>query len=387
MEVSSTLAMVQEAERLRRAGYPVIDFGPGEPDFPTPANIKAAAQQAINDNFTRYTPTPGSADAKKAVIDYIARETGTRYETNEVMLAAGGKQTLFNAIMTLINPGDEVLIAAPYWVTFPEIVKFAEGQPVIIDTTANQFQLTAEMVAAHITPRTRLLIVNSPSNPSGRIIAPAELEKIVQVAAENNLWVISDECYYRFTYAPHQPFSAASLSPDLRARVLVSGSCSKTYAMTGWRIGYVLGDRQWIGEMNKVQGHATSNACSISQAAAIEALTGDQASVDIMLAEYRRRRDFLIRALNAIDGVSCIEPEGAFYAFPNISGVLTRNPKIATSAAFAQYLIETAYLVLTPGSAFGCEGYARISYATDYETLQQGVARLAEAIAQLPHVN
>lgn len=381
MQSSSTLAVLQKADALRRAGKDVVDLGPGEPDFNTPDNIKQAAHLAIDSNFTRYTPAAGILELKQAIIDYFVRETATRYEPQEVIVSAGGKQTLFNAIVTLINPGDEVMIPSPYWVTFPEIVAFAGGKPIYIDTEPNGFQLTAELLKEHFTPKTRLLIVNSPSNPSGRIIDPAEFERIVRLAVERGVYVISDECYYQFTYAPHRPFSAASLPEELRPYVLVSGSFSKTYAMTGWRVGYALASREWVAEMSKVQSHSTSNPTSIAQKAAIEAASGPQDSIAAMMSEYSRRRDYLIPALNSIEGVECVLPEGAFYAFANIKRVL--NSRVNTSAAFAQYLLDEAYVALTPGSAFGTEGYVRISYATSMETLKKGVERISECCSRL----
>jgi aspartate aminotransferase len=383
MECSSTLAVLQKADALRRAGHDVIDLGPGEPDFPTPENIKEAAQKAIRENFTRYTPAGGTLDLKKAIIESIVRETGTRYEPQEVIVTAGGKQGIFNAIVTLIDPGDEVLIPAPYWVTFPEIVTFSGGRSVIIDTEPNSFQLTAEMVEAHLTPRSKLIILNSPSNPSGRMIDPVEFEKIAQLAVERGLWVLSDECYYQFTYSHFRPFSAASLAPELRSRILISRSFSKTYAMTGWRIGYALAAREWIDEMVKIQSHSTSNPSSIAQKAAIEAATGPQDSVDAMLAEYSRRRDYLIPALNALPGVECCEPEGAFYAFPSFKRVLASSSTVKSSEELAKFLLERAHVVLTAGSAFGSEGYVRISYATSLETLEHGIERIANCLKHL----
>ncbi|MBL8149515.1 MAG: pyridoxal phosphate-dependent aminotransferase [Blastocatellia bacterium] len=383
MQSSSTLAVLQKAENLRRAGYEVYDLGAGEPDFNTPNNIKLAAHKAIDENFTRYTPAAGTVEIKRAIIDYIAANTGANYNPQQVVVSAGGKQTIFNAIVTLINPGDDVLIPAPYWVTFPEIVTFAGANSVIIDTESNGFQLTAEMVEAHLTPKSRLLILNSPSNPSGRVVDPKEFERIAEVVVKNNLWLLSDECYYQFTYQPHKPFSAASLRDELRARTLVSGSLSKTYAMTGWRLGYALGPQDWIAEMVKVQSHSTSNPASISQKAAIEALSGSQESLKEMLYEYRRRRDYLIPALNQIEGIECVEPEGAFYAFPNVKKVLDSNSKIKSSADLADYLLEEAHIALTAGSAFGTEGYLRISYATSMEILQRAIDKMTEAIVKL----
>lgn len=383
MKSSSTLAVLQQAERLRREGHDVIDFGPGEPDFPTPENIKHAAHLAIDENFTRYTPTAGTVEMKKAIIDYFTQETGHTYQPAQVIAGAGGKQTIFNAIITLINPGDEVLLPAPYWVTFPEIVHFAGGKPVAIETEQNHFQLTAEMVAEKITPKTKLLVLNSPSNPSGRVITDTEFAKIVELAAKHDFWVMSDECYYQFVYPPHKPFTAASLPAELRERVMISGSFSKTYAMTGWRIGYALGNKDWIAEMLKVQSHSTSNPSSIGQRAAIEAATGPQGSVSIMLSEYQRRRDYLIPALNKIPGFSCVVPEGAFYAFPSVKALFAQTDRVKNSDDIAQYLLEKAHVVLTSGEAFGSEGYLRISYATSMETIQKGVQRIENSIRQL----
>lgn len=383
MAASSTLAVVQKADSLRRAGHKVIDLGAGEPDFPTPNNIKQAAYKAIEENFTRYTPTGGTAELKQAIIDYFQRETGAQYQPAEVIVGAGGKQTLFNAIVTLINPGDEVLMPAPYWVTFPEIVTFAGGRSVIIDTESTGFQVTAAQIAAHITERTKLVILNSPCNPSGRIISATEFEAIARLVVEHNLWLISDECYYQFVYPPHKTFSAASLAPELRERIFISGSFSKTYAMTGWRIGYGLGPKNWLAEMVKVQSHSTSNPSSIAQKAAVEAIKGTQDTVTAMLAEYHHRRNYLIEALNNIPGISCLEPEGAFYAFPCVKELLAQNSKIKTSEELADYLLAEAHVVLTAGSAFGSEGYLRLSYATDMDTLAQGVERITNCAKDL----
>lgn len=383
MAVSSTLAVMQKADNLRRAGHDVIDLGAGEPDFNTPDNIKKSAHQAIDSNFTRYTPTAGTKEIKEAIINYIALETGAQYQPSEVIVSAGGKQAIFNAILTLINPGDEVLIPAPYWVTFPEIVTLAGGTSVIIDTEVNDFQLTAEMLKAHISPRTKLLILNSPNNPSGRIITKTEFERIAQIALENNIWLLSDECYYQFVYPPNKPFSAAHLPKEIRENTLVCGSLSKTYAMTGWRLGYALGSKEWIAEMVKVQSHSTSNPSSIGQKAAIEALAGPQESVKEMLAEYKVRRDYLIPALNQIKAIECVEPEGAFYAFPNVKKVLASSDKIKTSEQLAEYLLEQAHVALTAGSAFGAEGYLRISYATSLDILKQGIERINACIEKI----
>ena len=290
------------------------------------------------------------------------------------MATAGGKQAVFNAVVSLINPDDEVLLPRPFWVTFPEIVTFARGKSVAIETEANDFVLTADMVRKAATPRTRLIILNSPSNPSGRVIPPAEFERIMEVVAERDMYAISDECYLRFVYPPAKVFSAASLRPELRRRLCIAGSFSKTYAMTGWRAGYSLANEDWTRAMLKVQGHSTSNTTSISQAAAAEALNGPQESVATMLAEYTRRREWLLRALNEISGLRCPQPEGAFYAFPDMRGCL--KGKLKTSAEFVNELLEEEQTVVTDGEGFGADGFIRISYATSLDRLQEGVKRI-----------
>jgi aspartate aminotransferase len=384
MEVSSTLAVLMEAERLRSEGVDLVDLGAGEPDFPTPRNVKDAAEQAIEDNFTRYTATGGIVPLKQAFIAMMNRDFGASYEPQEVLVTMGGKQAIFNAMVTLLNPGDDVLIPSPYWVTFPEIAKFARANPVYIDTEPNDFVLTAELVREAITPRSKLLILNSPNNPTGRIIPPGEFAKIVEAAAERDLWVISDECYLYFAYPPASPFSAAQLPLDLRSRVMISGSLSKSHAMTGWRLGFALGPREWIRAMLKVQSHSTSNANSITQKAAIEAVTGPQESLRYMLGEYKKRRDWLVPALNQIEGIRCAMPEGAFYVMPNIKGLLAG--RVDNSIEFSKLLLDRARVVVTAGSAFGIEGYIRISYANSLEAIQRGVERIAETARQLRYV-
>jgi aspartate aminotransferase len=290
------------------------------------------------------------------------------------MATAGGKQAIFNAVVTLLNPGDEALIAKPYWVTFPEIAVFAGAKPVFIETEETGFVLSAEQVERAITPRTRLLILNSPCNPSGRVLPPAEFRRIMELTSERGIYVVSDECYLRFVYPPGEVFSAASLPAELRSRLCIAGSFSKTYAMTGWRVGYALAPADWIKAMLKVQGHSTSNTNSIAQWAAVEALTGPQESVGVMLAEYTRRRAWLLNALCEIPGIKCSEPEGAFYAFPDVRGCLQKDLK--TSGDLAQRLLEEEHTVVTDGAGFGAEGFVRISYATSMEQIQEGVARI-----------
>ena len=374
MKASSTLAAMQAAEAMRAAGVDVVDLGAGEPDFDTPQNIKDAASEAMRAGRTKYTPTAGTRDLQQAIIGFYQREFGAGYERNEVMATAGGKQAVFNAVVSLINPGEEVLIPKPYWVTFPEIVTFARGKSVFIETEENDFVLTADMIRKAITPRTRLIILNSPSNPSGRVILPAEFRQIMEIVAEHDLYAISDECYLRYVYPPATVFSAASMRPELRRRLCIAGSFSKTYAMTGWRVGYSLTNPDWTRAMLKVQSHSTSNATSIAQAAAVEALNGPQDSVATMLAEYTRRRAWLLSALNEIPGLRCPQPEGAFYAFPEVRGCL--KGRLHTSGDFVDELLEKEQTVVTDGAGFGAEGFIRISYATSLDRLEEGVKRI-----------
>jgi aspartate aminotransferase len=377
MSMSKTMAVSALADQLRRAGVDVIDLGAGEPDFPTPENIRRAAAEAIETGHTKYTAAAGTPNLKQAICQRFEADFDVRYEPAEVLAAAGAKQVIFNAIATLIEPGDDVLVAKPYWVTFPEAVTFAGGHTVWVETEDQGFRLTAEAVERALTPRSKVLVINSPSNPSGLVVAPDEFEKIVALAVNRGLWVISDECYCQFVYDPVRPFSATQLPDALRRRVLVAGSLSKTYAMTGWRIGYALGPREWIKAMTCVQSHSTSNPTSISQQAAIEALTGPQDSVARMLQAYSERRDWLIPALNDLPGVTCATPEGAFYAFPSVKGTGL------TSEGLTTRLLEEAHVAVTPGDAFGAPGYLRLSYATSLEKLEAGVERIRGVLAAL----
>ena len=374
MQPSSTLAAMQAASALRAEGHDVVDFGPGEPDFDTPAHIKLAAAEAMRAGETKYTPVGGTRRLQEAIVGYYEREFGARLEPAQVMATAGGKQAIFNAVVTLCGPGDEVLIPRPFWVTFPEIVNFAGATPVYIDTEETGFHLKAEQVAAAVTPRTRLIIVNSPSNPSGRVISPDEFRKIMEVVAERGIYAVSDECYLQFVYPPAEVYSAARLPAELRERLCIAGSFSKTYAMTGWRVGYSVAAPAWTREMHKVQSHSTSNPSSISQAAAVAAFESPQTCVGEMLAEYRRRRDWLVGALGEVPGFGCSEPEGAFYVFPEVRGCY--GEEIKSSADFADRLLEEAHTVVTDGAGFGTDGYIRISYATSMERIQEGVARI-----------
>jgi aspartate aminotransferase len=382
MQPSSTLAAMQAALALKAAGHDVVDLGAGEPDFDTPEHIKEAAAEAMRAGQTKYTPTAGTRVLQEAIIGYYEREFGARFEPPQVMATAGGKQAIFNAVVTLAGPGDEVLIPKPYWVTFPEIVTFAGATPVFVETEETGFQLNAEQVERAITPRTRLIIINSPSNPSGRVIPPREFQRILELVTGRGIYAITDECYLRFVYPPAEVFSAATLSDEVRSRLCIAGSFSKTYAMTGWRIGYALAPAAWTKEMLKVQSHSTSNPSSIAQAAAAAAFNSGQGRVAEMLAEYRRRRDWLVKALGEIPGFKCTEPEGAFYAFPDVRGCLGGGD-VKTSGDFADRLLNEAQTVVTDGAGFGCEGFVRISYATSLDRLEEGVERIRRVASRL----
>ena len=374
MQASATLAAMQKALALKAEGADVVDLGAGEPDFDTPEHVKQAAIEALRAGETKYTDTGGTRALKDAIIGYYEREFSVRYEAREVMATAGGKQAIFNAVVSLVEAGDEVLIPRPYWVSFPEMVTFAGATPVLIDTEATGFHLTAAEVARAATTRTKLIIINSPSNPSGRVIPSDEFRRILEVCAARGIYVISDECYLQFVYEPARVFSAATLAPELRTRLCIAGSLSKTYAMTGWRMGYALAPAPWLAGMLKVQGHSTSNPNSIAQHAAAAALNSAQDCVAAMLAEYARRRAWLVGALADVPGLRCLEPEGAFYTFPEVRGCL--HGELKTSAAFAERLLNDELTVVTDGAGFGAEGYIRISYATSLERLQEGVRRI-----------
>ena len=380
ISVSSTMKVSAEADRLRGEGVDVVDFGAGEPDFPTPDNIKQAAVRALEQNFTKYTAVGGTLELKKAVCEIHARDFGTDYKPNECMITVGGKHAIFNLMQALVNPGDEVVIPVPYWVTYQDVVNYAGGKCVFVDTDEAQgFALTAAMLEPHLMARTKLVIVNSPSNPSGAVVEREEFEKIYRLTAARGIYLMTDECYCKFLY-DSEPFSIASL-PGAKETVLVAGSLSKTYAMTGWRIGFGLVPPAIVQAMTKLQSHSTSNPCSISQKAAVEALRGPQESVGIMLAEYRRRRDFVVARLRAIPGVRCNEPRGAFYVYPNVSVAIGKKG-IANTLEFSERLLAESHVAVVPGEAFGTNHHIRISYATSLKELDRGLQRIHQFIVK-----
>jgi aspartate aminotransferase len=379
ISISPTAAVLAEAERYRARGVDLADFGPGEPDFPTPDHIKRAAIRALEENRTKYTPTAGIGPLREAICRWHKSQFGSGYVTSECVVSVGGKHAIFNALCSLINGGDEVLIPAPYWVSYPDMVKYTGGVPVAVHTDPSDgFRLRAEQVSRAITPRTKLLIVNSPSNPSGAVVPPDEFVKIYEACRSRNIWLMTDECYSHFVYGNERPFSLASV-PGTKPHIIVAGSLSKTFAMTGWRVGYALAPEPLISAMIKTQSQSTSNATSIAQYAALEALTGPMDSVAAMLAEYARRRDRIIAGLRAIPGVTCTEPGGAFYAFPSVAAHLRNG--IADTTALSKQLLERQHLVVVPGDAFGTPGFIRLSYATSMERIEEGLRRLEKFFA------
>ena len=373
------MKVAAEADRLRREGIDVVDFGAGEPDFPTPQNIKDAAIAAINANFTKYTATGGVPELKKAICDRHRTDYGTDYAPAECLVTVGGKHAIFNITQALLNPGAEVIIPVPYWVTYKDVVNFAGAKCVFVETDEDSgFTFTAKDIEPYITPKTRLLIINSPSNPSGGVLSREDFERIYHLASKRGVWLMTDECYCRFLYGG-EPFSIAAL-PGAKDNVVIAGSLSKTYAMTGWRIGFALAPKAIIAAMMKLQSHCTSNPTSIAQKAAIEALSGSQDSVPAMLTEYRKRRDYVIERLRAIPGVKIAEPHGAFYAYPNISVAFGRG--ISSAIQFSEKLLSEAHVAVVPGEAFGTTEHVRISYATSMRELGRGLDRIEKFIRE-----
>lgn len=381
MKGSSTLLAFQAAADMRAQGIDVLDLSVGEPDFDTPEFIKQYAWEGLQKGFTKYTSSAGLRTFQESIAAFYSARFGADFSPNEVAAACGGKQALFNAACTLLNPGDDVLIPKPYWVTFPEIATFCRANSVFIETEPTDFVLTAEQVRNSITERTRLLIVNSPNNPTGRVISPDEMQRIVETCAEHGVYVLTDECYLFFAYSPAEPFTSASLPVELREFVCVAGSFSKTYAMTGWRIGYTIANEEWTRAMVKLQSHSATHPTSFVQYASAKALQNADATitaVNSMTAEYERRKNWLIPALNDINGFKCAMPEGAFYAFVDVRGLL--GDEFKTSAAVADYLLNEGQIVVTDGDGFGADGFLRISYATSMENLQTAVERMKSLI-------
>lgn len=380
ISVSSTLAVVMKAEKLRASGVEVVDFGAGEPDFPTPAAVKQAAVAALDRNFTRYTPTGGIRELKQAVVERHARDFGSDYGIEECLITVGGKQAIFEAIASVVNPGDEVILPAPYWVSFLDIIRYAGGREVLVEAREEEnFALRAAAVEEQITPRTRLIIVNSPHNPTGAVIPSGEMEQLLALAVRHEILLMSDECYCQFLYDGRKPYSLGN-TRNLE-NLLIVGSLSKTYAMTGWRVGFALGSAPLLASMLKLQSHSTSNPTSFAQAGAVEALRGPQDSVRAMRAEFERRRGRIVSGLRAIPGLRCAMPEGAFYVFPNVGAYLKKNG-FTDAVRMAEKLLEEVHVALVPGPAFGSSDHVRISYATSREQIDEGLRRMSEFFAR-----
>jgi aspartate aminotransferase len=384
---SPTLAITAKAKKMRSEGIDVIGFGAGEPDFDTPDNVKQAGVAAINEGFTKYTVESGIDELKKAVVKKLARDNRLSYEPEDVIVSCGAKHSLFNICLGLLDPGDEVIVPAPYWVSYPEQIKLVGAKPIIMETREEEgFQIDPDLLAGLITPKTKAIIVNSPSNPTGAIYAREILEKVAEIAIRHRICVISDECYEQITYTKGKCVSIASLGEEIKALTMVVNAVSKPYSMTGWRIGYAAGPRDLVKAMSKIQGQTTSNPTSISQKAAVEALNGDQKFIQEMVEEFNKRKDYIVARLNSINGVFCLKPEGAFYAFPNIASKLGKKIEdvtITTSLDLCAYLLEKAHVAVVPGFAFGSDHHIRLSYACSMENIRTGLDRIEAALAYL----
>ena len=381
IEVSATMAVAAEAAKVRAQGIHLVDFGAGEPHFPTPRHIKDAAIAAIDANFTRYTVVPGIPDVRKAIIDRHAADFGSDYGIDEAIFTTGGKQALFNTVQILIDHGDEVILPVPYWVSFKDIVQYAGGKVVLLETSeAENFRITANAIERAITPRTKAIILNSPSNPAGAVISAEDLERIVHVAHERGIFVLLDECYVYLNYAG-KPVSGGSFT-WAKEHLVILGSLSKTYAMTGWRAGFALAPKAIIANLNKLQGQSTSNATSFVQKGAIAALAGSQECVAEFRAEFIGLRDHMLARLAEIPGVTCTRPEGAFYVYPNLSAYIGKGG-IRSATEMATRLLRDAHVVVVPGEAFGTGEHVRLSYPVTRENIDEGTRRMKEFLTAL----
>ena len=384
---SETLAITAKANALRAQGRDVIGFGAGEPDFDTPDHIKKAAIAAIEAGFTKYTPVGGTDELKDAIINKLKVDNQLEYKRSQIVVSCGAKHTLYNLAQALFEEGDEVIIPAPYWVSYPDIVVLAGGTPVILNTLEKDgFKMKPEQLKSAITGRTKAVVFNGPSNPTGAAYSPDELKALAAVLAGTEIFVISDDIYEKIIYADFPYANIAMVDPRLKDQTIVVNGVSKAYAMTGWRIGYAAGPDAIIGAMGKIQGQSTSNPTSISQKASVAALNGDQSVVAMMVGEFKKRRDYIVAALNDIPGIRCLMPEGAFYVFPNVSAIYGRShseKKITNSTEFIEYLLDEANVATVPGVAFGSDAHIRLSYATSLKNIEEGVKRIKKAVAKL----
>jgi aspartate aminotransferase len=387
LKPSATLAVAAKEKALRAQGLDIVGFGAGEPDFDTPNHIKKAAIDAIMDGYTKYTPAAGMEELKDAVIAKFKKENDLEYKREEVMVTCGGKHALYNLFQSIFQAGDEVIIPTPYWVSYPPMVELAGGRPVLVETHEEEdYQLTAEVVKKHISSKTKGIILNYPSNPAGSVYYLPNLEAVGKLAVEKGIYLISDEIYEKIVYDGHRHTSIASLGQPIKEMTIITHGVSKTYAMTGWRIGFAAGSKEVIQAMSNIQSQSTSNPASISQKAALAALTGPQDFVGFMVKEFKRRRDFLVTGLNNMEGVSCFNPKGAFYVFPSFKGLAGRaykGKKVTSGAQWTEILLEDFHVAVVPGVEFGKEGYLRLSFATSMEIIEKGLERIRRAVEVL----
>jgi aspartate aminotransferase len=374
---SLTLSITATAKQLKREGRDVVSFGAGEPDFPTPQNIKMAAIKAINDNFTYYTPTSGVEELRKALSDKLRNFNNLAYDPRQIVVSCGGKHSLYNIMQTLLNPGEEALLYVPYWVSYVEQIKLAGGEARLIPTGKERVNI--ELMKKHVTEKTKLFIINSPSNPSGTVLSQSGLKAIADFALENNLWIVTDEVYEAFVYDGLKHTSIASLGEEVKSRTVISNSFSKTYSMTGWRIGYTAGPGEVIEAIGRLQDHMTSNPTSIAQMAALEAIRGPQDSIKTMIMAFDERRRLMVRRLNEMSGIECEMPQGAFYTFPSIKSTGL------TSMEFAKRLLDEEHVAVIPGIGFGSDGNVRLTYATSTQEIERGMDRMEKFCSRLEH--
>ncbi len=384
---SPTLAMDAKAKALKAQGLDIVNFGVGEPDFDTPEHVKEAAIKAIKDGFTKYTPVGGIDELKDAIVEKFKKDNDLEYTKEEIIVSCGAKHSLYNIAQALYGPGDEIIIPSPYWVSYPDQVLLNDATPVFLKTyEEDSFMLRPDVLESKITKKTKAIILNSPSNPTGLTYDKKTLQAIAEIALKHNVYIISDEIYEKLVYDGIEFISIASLGKEIKDKTIVVNGLSKSHAMTGWRIGYAAGPRDIIKAMTNIQSQSTSNPTSIAQKAAVAALTGPQDFISMMHSEFDRRRKFLVEGLNSIEGVRCLKPTGAFYAFPNVSklyGKKTGTRQINSSLDMAMYLLEDANVALVHGEAFGDDNYIRISYATSMENIKKGLERIKEAVSRL----
>jgi len=388
---SPTLAITAKAKKMKQEGIDIIGFGAGEPDFDTPLHIKEAAKKALDEGFTKYTPASGIKELKEAICRKFKEDNNLDFSPEEILISCGAKHSIFNAILALCDEGDEVILPSPYWVSYPEMIKVAGAKAVILQTTPKEnFKITPQKLEEAITEKTKLLILNTPSNPTGMVYTKDELLSISNILVKRGIWCISDEIYEKIIYDGKEHISIASLGPEIKKLTIVINGVSKSYSMTGWRIGYAAGPKEVIKAMSNLQSHSTSNPASVSQRGALAALEGSQESLNYMVSEFCKRRDYIVKRLNSIENISCLKPAGAFYVFPDVSRIIGERfgeERIEDSFSLAEILLTRARVAVVPGSAFGAEGYLRLSYATSMENISEGLERIEEFIEKLftPH--